>query len=204
MIIGNLSLLQGQAISVSFIASRPKKTLLLSQVFDSIEIGVESNGSHAREIRTRACRRNRRGVLRIHTAQHTRPASPHTGMDATAPSYDHKQWDGHCVGHVREPVRRLCDSRRRHPWYLFSLFCSSIKINPNPTTGLSNAVGSIFVSRLSTSLHAAAVALSNPSASATVRKDHQPSPRLMMLTLPVEIILLLRHKDILCKQGRTK
>lgn len=61
-------------------------------------------------------------------------------------------------------------------------------------SGLPGAAGSIFVSRLSTALHAAAVALSHhPSA---VRKDHhEPSPRLVMLTLllitlPVEIIFL--------------
>ena len=75
--------------------------------------------------------------------------------------------------------------------YLFSL----VKLNPNPITGLPGAAGSIFVSRLSTSLHATAVALSHPSAPATVRKDHEPSPGLVMLallliTLPVEIIFL--------------
>ena len=78
--------------------------------------------------------------------------------------------------------------------YLFSLF-SFVKLNPNPMTGLPGAAGSIFVSRLSTSLHAAAFALSHLSASATVRKDHEPSPGLVMLTLllitlPVEVIFL--------------
>ena len=57
-------------------------------------------------------------------------------MDTPVRSYDYKQWDGHRTGHVREPVRRLCGSRRRHQWYLFSLFFSFIKLNPNPTTGL--------------------------------------------------------------------
>ena len=78
--------------------------------------------------------------------------------------------------------------------YLLSFF-SYVKLNPNPITGLPGAAGSIFVSRLSTSLHAAAFALSHPSASATVRKVYEPSPGLVMLTLllitlPVEVIFL--------------
>ena len=111
------------------------------------------------------------------------------GMDTPVRSYDYKQWDGHRTGHVRESVGRFCRSRCRHQWYFLSF--SFIKLNPNPTTGL---LGLSF-SRLSTSLHAAAVALSHPSASATVRRHHEPSLVLMMLmllliTLPVEIIFL--------------
>ena len=53
-------------------------------------------------------------MLRIHTTQRIRPASPHTRMDAPVRGYDYKQWDGHRTGHVREPARRLCGSRRRH------------------------------------------------------------------------------------------
>ena len=116
----------------------------------------------------------------------------HMGMNTPVRSYDFKQWDGHRTGHVRELVGRLCGSRRRHQWYLFSLFFSQTK--PNPTTGLPGPAGSLF-SRLSTSLHAAAVALSHPSTSATVRRRHEPSSGLTMLTLllitlPAEIIFL--------------
>ncbi|KAF8191618.1 hypothetical protein K438DRAFT_1721112 [Mycena galopus ATCC 62051] len=58
-------------------------------------------------------------------------------------------------------------------------------------SGLPGAVGSIFVSRLSTRLHAAALALSSPAAAGTT----EPSSRLVMLTLllvtlPVEVIFL--------------
>ncbi|KAJ7778783.1 Mg transporter [Mycena maculata] len=58
-------------------------------------------------------------------------------------------------------------------------------------SGLPGAVGAIFTSRLSTSLHAAALALAPP---ATAGKA-EPSPRLVMITLlivtlPVEIIFL--------------
>ena len=60
----------------------------------------------------------------------------HTGMDTPVWSYDFKQWDGHRTEHERGLVGRLCGSRRRHQWYLFSLFFSFIKLNPNPTTGL--------------------------------------------------------------------
>ncbi|KXN83227.1 Solute carrier family 41 member 1 [Leucoagaricus sp. SymC.cos] len=57
-------------------------------------------------------------------------------------------------------------------------------------SGLPGAAGSIFVSRLSTALHAAAL-----SKSVTQLSDNQPSPRLVMLTLlfitlPVEIVFL--------------
>ena len=58
------------------------------------------------------------------------------GMDTPVRSYDFKQWDGHRTEHERGLVGRLCGSRRRHQWYLFSLFFSFIKLNPNPTTGL--------------------------------------------------------------------
>ncbi|TFK31972.1 solute carrier family 41 member 1 [Crucibulum laeve] len=58
-------------------------------------------------------------------------------------------------------------------------------------SGLPGAAGSIFVSRLSTALHAAALSVSQ---SATILRN-EPSPRLVMITLlvitlPVEIIFL--------------
>ncbi|EAU81850.1 solute carrier family 41 member 1 [Coprinopsis cinerea okayama7 len=61
-------------------------------------------------------------------------------------------------------------------------------------SGLPGATGSIFVSRLSTSLHAAAFALTHPTPSASF-KDKEPSARLAMFTLllitiPVELIFL--------------
>ncbi|KIJ95121.1 hypothetical protein K443DRAFT_639567 [Laccaria amethystina LaAM-08-1] len=79
---------------------------------------------------------------------------------------------------------------------IFVSRCEGFAVPAVVISRLQGAAGSIsFVSRLSTSLHAAAVAPSHPSASATVRKDHEPSPGLVMLTLllitlPVEIIFL--------------
>ncbi|EDR11152.1 Mg transporter [Laccaria bicolor S238N-H82] len=83
------------------------------------------------------------GVLCVHTAEHTRPASPNTGIHIPMIA----RWDGHRI------------------------------------TGHNRITASIFISRLSSSLHATAVALSHPSASAKVRKYHGPSPGLVMLPL---------------------
>lgn len=60
--------------------------------------------------------------------------------------------------------------------------------------GLPGATGSIFVSRLSTSLHAAAVSLTHPTPSSSPHKK-EPSQKLVMLTLllitlPVEVVFL--------------
>jgi solute carrier family 41 len=60
-------------------------------------------------------------------------------------------------------------------------------------SGLPGAVGAIFTSRLSTALHAAALAIAPPATAGA--KTREPSPRLVMLTLlivtlPVEIIFL--------------
>ncbi|OCH88237.1 hypothetical protein OBBRIDRAFT_734865 [Obba rivulosa] len=64
-------------------------------------------------------------------------------------------------------------------------------------TGLPGGIGSIFISRLSTALHAAALTMSSslPSADDLRPKNVQPNPRLVMITLllvaiPVEITFL--------------
>ncbi|OBZ75059.1 Solute carrier family 41 member 1 [Grifola frondosa] len=64
-------------------------------------------------------------------------------------------------------------------------------------TGLAGGVGSIFVSRLSTALHAATASISDltPSVYDLQEKPRHPSPRVVMITLilvslPIEIIFL--------------
>ena len=78
----------------------------------------------------------------------------------------------------------------------FAVRCIVLSANAHLIAGLPGGVSAIFVSRLSTALHATTTKMSSAMASVTnLPEKHYPKPRLVMLTLilvsiPVEIVFL--------------